>query len=164
MITIRALRNDDNLSDLIELSREFFGEYEAYHEDFFEIETLRDSDIGNFFSRALASKDAATFIALEGGRMIGYVTVSVRTRESFWRIGKEGSVSGLMVHKRHRRRGIGTRLWRKAMAFFERKGARYFTVYTSVNNAGAIKFYERAGMRPLYCHMIGRICQDSRGD
>ena len=163
MITTRILRSDEDLTDLIALSREFFEEYAPHHDAFFAIDVLRDSDIADFFSRSLASDGGTTFIALEDERMIGYITVLVRTRDNFWKIRKEGHISGLMVHKGHRRKGVATLLWRKAMAFCESNGVSYVTVCTSVNNKDAIKFYERNGMTPLLCHMIGATCPDRPG-
>jgi ribosomal protein S18 acetylase RimI-like enzyme len=160
MITTRILRGNDDKTDLVALSREFFEEYAVYHEKFFAIDELCDGDIAGFFSRSLASESGETFIALESARVVGYITISVRTRESFWKVKKEGHISGLMVHRSHRRKGVGTRLWREAMAFFKSRDVSYFTVCTSVNNHGAIRFYERIGMTPLYCHMVGVTSPD----
>jgi ribosomal protein S18 acetylase RimI-like enzyme len=45
----------------------------------------------------------------------------------------------------------------RARAFLEEKGVRYFTVYTSVQNQGALGFYEVNGMVPLYTTMLGDV-------
>lgn len=47
MATIRELRPEDDLGDLIALSRAFFEEYEVHHTEFFKIDQLRDSDIAD---------------------------------------------------------------------------------------------------------------------
>ena len=160
MTEIRSLRKDDNLNDLISLSREFFEEYESHHENFFKIDRLSDSDIVNYFSQWIDDEDGETFIALTGGRIVGYITVYVRTQPIYWKIKKVGDISGLMVQKAYRRRGIARQLLAKARAFFEKKAVRYFTVYTAIGNRGALEFYERSGLLPLYTTMMGAVMDD----
>ncbi len=160
MTEIRSLRKDDNLNDLISLSREFFEEYESHHENFFKIDRLSDSDIVDYFSQWIDDEDGETFIALTGGRIVGYITVYVRTRPIYWKIKKVGDISGLMVQKAYRRRGIAGHLLAKARAFFEKKAVRYFTVYTAIGNRGALEFYERSGLLPLYTTMMGAVMDD----
>jgi len=160
MTEIRSLRKDDKLNDLISLSREFFEEYESHHENFFKIDRLSDSDIVDYFSQWIDDEDGETFIALTGGRIVGYITVYVRTQPIYWKIKKVGDISGLMVQKAYRRRGIAGQLLAKARAFFEKKAVRYFTVYTAIGNRGALEFYERSGLLPLYTTMMGVVMDD----
>ena len=151
------LNKGDKFDDLISLSRDFFEEYQSHHAAFFEIDTLRDSDIVAYFTESMGSDDGATFHALIEGKIVGYITVNVRTQASFWKIKKIGGISGLMVEKGYRRRGIGRLLLARARDFFEEKGASYYTVYTAAGNQGALAFYRQSGMSPLYTTMIGQV-------
>jgi ribosomal protein S18 acetylase RimI-like enzyme len=164
MIEIRRLREDDGLEDLISLSREFFEEYESHHQDFFKIDSLSEGDIVDYFSRSMDSEDGEAFIALAGGRIVGYITVYVRTQPGFWKIKKVGGISGLMVQQAYRRRGIAGQLLARARAFFQERGVRYFTVYTAVANRSALAFYEQSGLLPLYTTMMGEIDLTKIGD
>jgi ribosomal protein S18 acetylase RimI-like enzyme len=155
MTTIRRLGPDDDLGDLIALSRDFFQEYATHHDEFFQIDELHEKDIVDYFARSLNTEDCATFIAVLNGRIVGYITLFVRQHPPFFKIAKYGAISGLMVHKDHRRQGIASRLLAEATAFFQQKGVKYFTVYTAVANHAAVKFYERHGMTPLHINMIG---------
>jgi ribosomal protein S18 acetylase RimI-like enzyme len=155
VIHIRAIRREDDLNDLIELSRDFFQEYAAHHDDFFKIGQLSDGHIVDYFSRWIDDENGETFIALAENRLVGYITVYVRERAAHWRIGKAGDISGLMVHKDYRRRGIATQLLARARAFFAQRAVRYFTVYTAVENKAAMAFYEGNGLVPLHTNMIG---------
>lgn len=157
MIEIRSLTADDALDDLISLSREFFEEYASHHEDFFSIDVLRDEQIVNYFSRLLAGVAADVIIAVADGRIVGYVTVYVREQPDYWNVKRVGDISGLMVQPAYRGQGIGRLLMDRAREFFERQGVRYFTVYTAVENRGAIEFYERCGLRPLYTTLLGEV-------
>ena len=159
---IRALRPQDDLRDLIELSMSFFDEYEDHHEEFFKIDRLSESHIVEFFTRSVGSAESETFVAVEEATAVGYITVSVRTQPSFYKVKKVGAISGFMVQKDSRHRGIGTELLAAATGFFQEKGVRYYTVYTSINNHAAITFYEINGMTPLNTTFIGEITGVSR--
>ena len=156
MIDIRRLRVDDDLGDLIALSHAFSREYEAHHEAFFEIDELRDTDVAAYFHGMLTRDDAAAFVAVDGERMVGYITAYVREQPPYWRVKRVGDISGLMVHPDYRRRGVGGALLRAATAFFRECGAGYYTVYTSIANEAAIRCYKRHGMTPLHTTLLWR--------
>lgn len=155
MMLIRKLQNDDDLSDLISLSKLFFEEYAAHHSEFFSIDHLRDEDITGYFHKSIDTNDGATFIAIEGRRIIGYITVFVRNQPSFWAIKQIGVISGLMVHTDYRRRGIARALFTSAQNFIREQGVKYYTVYTATNNTDAIDLYESCGMTHLQTTLIG---------
>lgn len=117
MIHIRGLQREDDFHDLIALSRDFFQEYEAHYEDFFKIDQLNDSNIVDYFSRWLDNENGKAFIALADKRIVGYITVYVREQAPYWKDKKVGDISGLMVHKDHRRRGIAGQLLTHTRAF-----------------------------------------------
>lgn len=156
-IEIRSLKKDDPFEDLISLSRDFFGEYEGYHQEFFKLDRLNDKDIQAYFTHWLEAEHGGVFIALDKDRIVGYITVVVTTQEPFWKIKKIGHISGLMVHQAYRRLGIGIQLMEKGKDFFEAEAVKYFTVYTAVSNREAIIFYECNGMVPLYTTLFGEI-------
>ena len=117
MIETRSLNKDDNFDDLISLSREFFREYEAYHKDFFKIDNLKDENIVGYFTSFRDNEFREAFIAVDDERIVGYITVYVKDQADYWQVKRVGDISGLMVQKEYRRRGIATRLWAKAKEF-----------------------------------------------
>ena len=157
MTIIRTLQSEDDLNDLITLSKDFFEEYEVHHEEFFDIDNLQEGDIVDFFTHSIEAENGATFVAIEEGRMVGYITVSVRPQPGFYKIKQVGAISGLMVHKDWRRRGIASQLIARTVEFFAEKNVGYYTVYTAWVNQPAIRCYEKHGMSPLYKTFIGRV-------
>ena len=157
MLTIRELRRDDNFAELVQLSRQFFTEYESHHVDFFKIDTLKDQYIIDYFSRWLEHEDGVTFVAIDDGVIVGYITVYVREQPDFWTVKRIGDISGLMVAKSHRRQGVAAKLYQATLTFFNEKQVRYFTVFTAVHNQGALRFYEKQGLMPLSTTLIGEI-------
>lgn len=159
---IRPLSAEDDLCELVELSRAFFAEYQGHHAEFFNVEDLRDDDILAFFSRSLGSEDHRTFLALDGGRIVGYITVAIRSQAPFYQVRRYGTISGLMVQPAYRRQGVARGLMAEAVAFFAERGVRYYTVYTAVANEGALRFYEQEGLAPLQTVLIGRVDPKAR--
>jgi len=161
MLIIRRLDEDHDLDDLISLSREFFAEYEGHHPVFFRIGELHDRDVIDYFRRTTDVEDGATFVAVEDGRITGYITVLIRSQPGYWRIKQVGAISGLMVRQDRRRQGIGRRLMAVARTYFQGKGVMYFTVYTATANEAAIQLYRQSGMELLYVTLLGKVAGDS---
>ena len=155
-VRVRRLQKGEGAQDLVALSRAFFAEYEAHHEVFFRIDSLSDEGILAYFSSFLEREDRAAFVALWQGRIVGYITALVEVQPPYWQIKRVGHISGLMVQEEARRLGIGGRLLDAASDFFREQGVKYYTVYTAVENRGAIEFYRSHGLAPLHSHFLGQ--------
>jgi GNAT superfamily N-acetyltransferase len=105
----------------------------------------------------MESAGSATIIALTDDVIVGYASLAVREQPRFYKVKRIGVVSGLMVAKEHRRKGIATRLFAQARAFCLRNDISYFTVFTAVANQAAVRFCERNGMTALHTTFIGEI-------
>lgn len=156
-IEIRPLRKEDSMDQLILLSKEFFKEYEFHHEYFFKIDVLNNEDILKYFSNWLNNDDKVALVATVGNRIVGYITVYIMNQPNFWEIKQIGHISGLMVEKSYRHKGIGSKLFSAAIDFLKKKQVNYYTLFTAENNIDAIQFYKRNGMTPLYTHLIGCV-------
>lgn len=154
MAVIRTLRQDENFDALVELSRQFFEEYEAHHAEFFDIDQLNADDVVSYFLRFAEAENAAAFVACVDDQIVGYITVYVRSQADYWKFKQVGDISGLMVHKDYRRTGIGSQLMKAAAAFFREKEVKYYTLFTSVANQSALDFYAQVGLVPLYVTLI----------
>jgi len=157
MIEIRPLAKSDNLDDLIELSQAFFEEYEPFHADFFKIDQLRDDDVISYFNKWIEHPDGETFIAFDSNKIVAYITVYVSSQPGYWKVKQVGNISGLMVQKDYRRKGIARRLLEQSVIFFKQKDVRYFTVYTSSENYIALRFYKKHGLNVLHTTMLGDV-------
>jgi ribosomal protein S18 acetylase RimI-like enzyme len=155
MIELRTLEKRDGFEDLIALSRIFFEEYQDHHREFFKIDELKDEDIIRYFANLRDQEDGDVVIALDGNRIVGYITYYVKTQSDQWVVKKVGNISGLMVHPAYRRQGIANQLLARAKTYFQLASIKYFWVYTAVNNQRAISFYESNGLNPLHTTLLG---------
>jgi ribosomal protein S18 acetylase RimI-like enzyme len=156
-LVVRRLQKGDHIQELVALSRDFFAEYEAHHEAFFRIDSLSDEGIVGYFSSFLDGDDRAAFVALQQGCLVGYIAVLVEAQPTHWQVKRVGHISGLMVRQDARRSGVGSQLLAQARDYFREQGVRYYTVYTAVENRGAIEFYRAQGLAPLHAHFLGEI-------
>ena len=154
-ISIHKLTSEDNLNPLLDLCMEFFAEYEQYHKNFFNTDNLSYADISGRFIESTKSNDSITYIAMDDNIIIGYILAAIRDQPDFYRVKKVGVISGLMVAKRYRRKGIGKKLLSKVKSYFEENSINYYTVYTAVNNREAIEFYKKNNMQELHTTLIG---------
>jgi ribosomal protein S18 acetylase RimI-like enzyme len=118
---------------------------------------LKDEHICAYFARFTQNEDSKAYIALDGERIIGYISAYIKQQADHWALKRLGEISGLMVAKDYRRGGIGQQLLERAIDFFAQRGVRYYSVYTAVSNQGAIDFYLGNGMEPRYTTLVGEI-------
>lgn len=154
---IRELGKEDDLKALVQLSKDFFYEYESNHPYFCKIDKIEEADIVSYFARFIGNDDRKAFVAVEGSVIIGYISILIQEQAVYWKVKKVGHISGLMVHQDHRRKGIGRKLLQAAIGYFKAKGIRQYTLFTSVNNKSGIEFYEKCGLEKLYTTMMGEV-------
>jgi GNAT superfamily N-acetyltransferase len=97
------------------------------------------------------------FLAVEDGRIIGYLTAYKKEQASCWQTKQVGKISGLRVNQNFRHQGIAARLLNDAEAFFISLDVRCYTTFTSTNNHGALDFYHQTGMRPLSITLVAEL-------
>jgi ribosomal protein S18 acetylase RimI-like enzyme len=149
------MTRDDSFDDLIALSREFFTEYESYHAELFKIDQIEDEMVVQYFNLMLDK--GVVFVALDGSRMIGYITAYVKDQPSCWQVKQVGEISGLMVAPGYRRQGVASRLLAEVEGYFRQKSLRFYSLYTSAHNKTGLAFYEKRGLTPLQVTLIGEL-------
>ena len=85
----------------------------------------------------LQSPNAIFFVALNGGRVVGYVGMH--------RVLDEGYIANVAVDERFRRRGVATALMGRLAAFARRERLGFLTLEVREHNAPAIAFYRGLG-------------------
>jgi len=156
IILIKELDSNDNLMELLDLSKDFFYEYENNHE-LFKIDVINELDIRNYFNNFIGNDRKIAYIAINEKKIVGYITLYYKDQPSYWTVKEIGEISGLMVNKNFRQNGIAGMLIIKAIEYFKQKGIEYYTVFTSVNNTKGISLYEKYGLKPLQTVLFGKI-------
>jgi ribosomal protein S18 acetylase RimI-like enzyme len=90
--------------------------------------------------------DVTTFVAEDGGRVVGYAAAQIRREEPPSDV---GVVSYNAVDPEYRGRGIGTALTRHVVDYLKQQGARVLAVWTLEADEPARRLYERLGFQEL---------------
>ncbi|MCG2783518.1 MAG: GNAT family N-acetyltransferase [Anaerolineae bacterium] len=123
---------------MIESFRDHYGFVERPFED--ELENFRHHFLGDpIYDPSL------WFVAMDGDEMVG---ISVCRAEDYEN-SEQGFVNELGVRREWRKRGIASALLKTSFAEFYRRGKKGAALGVDANSlTGALKIYERAGMRP----------------
>ena len=125
MIVIRTLRKSDNYYDLVELTKEFYKEYEL-HNDLYLTDRISEKEIRKFFRDATKHGDEEAFVAVDNGKIVGFVLLSIEPRvPTFYRIKKIGLISIMMVDRAHRKSGMGSMLMERAKKWLKARKVEY---------------------------------------
>ncbi len=83
------------------------------------------------------SSDQQTFVAKQGGKIVGFCAVA--------RHADKNQLQAIYILPEFHGKGIGKKLWNRALEFFDLK--KDITVEVATYNAQAIAFYERLGFK-----------------
>lgn len=97
---------------------------------------------GIWIEKSCAGDAGAVWVAEESGSAAGYITCHKED-------GGIGRIGLLAVRSDLRGRGAGRELVAGAMAWFAEQGCSGVRVATQAGNGGALRFYGRAGFRPV---------------
>jgi ribosomal protein S18 acetylase RimI-like enzyme len=92
------------------------------------------------------------------GEPFGYAVLSVKPSMASWDVGpRVGELETLAVAAAARGRGIGTMLIEACRERLRAEGIAHWAVGVVEANEGATRLYERAGFKPFYRELLGRV-------
>jgi ribosomal protein S18 acetylase RimI-like enzyme len=101
---------------------------------------------------------AAVPAADAAGTALGYAAVVTEPPGPTWELGERaGELESLVVAATARGAGIGTALIERCRETLREAGIEYWTVGVVEGNDGAARLYERAGFRPFFRDLGGRV-------
>jgi N-acetylglutamate synthase len=99
--------------------------------------TLREADSRAAVVHYLAHNPGLSFVARDGGRLIGAVLAGAD--------GRRGYLQHLAVAPTHRRQGVGTNLANRVLEALRAAGLAKCHLFVRSENASARKFWQRLG-------------------
>jgi ribosomal protein S18 acetylase RimI-like enzyme len=150
-------------SRLDELGPLFRAMHEHHRESGPQLLPFRSSDEAwerrrRHYAALLESGRGHLLLAEENGRAIGYAMVSQTGGQATLATGdRMAELETLSVEEVERGQGVGRALMDAAYAVMRELGASEVMLYVLEGNDGAVRFYERLGMRPYLRVMLGRV-------
>jgi ribosomal protein S18 acetylase RimI-like enzyme len=103
----------------------------------------------------LSDGSGRLFVAERDGRPVGYLMLTIGDGPATWEVGdRVGEIETMAVLPAERSSGVGGALMDAALAAAEAAGVEAIAVGVVHSNAGAIRFYERAGFEPFYVELL----------
>lgn len=105
--------------------------------------------------------DGAIFVAIEGGKVVGYTTIlaSIRNDELESGVLEYGLVADLVVSEGFRGNGIGGELLRTAENYARTYGVRFLRIGSLAMNQTARQLYESQGYATFYVEVEKDLAQ-----
>ena len=100
------------------------------------------------------------FIAEESGRVLGYAFCIHKVTENnpILRDRRELYIDDLCVDENRRGGGVGKQLYERVLAYAREQKFDAVTLNVWCGNDSAMRFYEKAGLRPRNIHMETELC------
>jgi len=99
-----------------------------------------------FRKEVLKSKETLHLVAIFKGQIVGFADAGrVRSESPDHNHMKRGEIYAIYLLEHHKRKGIGTILYKQCRAWFSHQGMETFVTWVLVNNQRARCFYEREG-------------------
>jgi ribosomal protein S18 acetylase RimI-like enzyme len=146
---IRKLESKDKIS-LANLLEEFYEFTLAnIKTDFLPYMTLRNKTSSlKAWTKSNYNKGNTVYVAEENDKIVGFICCTIRNKKGTI-FNKEGHIENLFVSKNFRKKGIGKKLYEKAIEDFKKLQCTHIGLFTFFDYKGAIAFYKSLGLEPF---------------
>jgi ribosomal protein S18 acetylase RimI-like enzyme len=158
-MSVISQANESHVPQIVELWKELM----AFHAER-DPQFARAEDGAVHFEKylrdLLAKAEWRVFVALDGERVVGYLMAQVAKRPPVIKHRDFGFISDLAVTKAHRRRGVGQKLLRAAIAWFAERGLRRVEAHVATANEVSTAFWSAQGFEAYLHTMRLRLAED----
>ena len=144
-LLLRQAQRDD-IPSLVRLCKEL-QDLHAAIDPLWELSPNWKSAMQAFFSNMIRKAGVRVFIADIAGSPVGYCLAAAKDNPPVRPKGRYGYIVDLMVTERHRRRGVGRKLFNAAVEWFRFKDIRRVEIKAAVLNEQSIAFWNSLGFK-----------------
>jgi ribosomal protein S18 acetylase RimI-like enzyme len=150
--TIRPGRRDD----AAEAARLWMQSAEEHttHDPVYATAAGAEKTMRRFLADLASSGHSFLFVALAGGRTVGFISGELREGSPTFLPKTWASVDDVFVEPDHRNLGMGRALLRSVEAWAKERGASGVSLQVAAANARARKFYEELGFREISVYEV----------
>jgi ribosomal protein S18 acetylase RimI-like enzyme len=150
--TIRPGRRDD-AAEAARLWMQSAEEHTA-HDPVYATAAGAEKTMRRFLADLATSGHSFLFVALAGGRTVGFISGELREGSPTFLPKTWASVDDVFVEPDHRNLGMGRALLRSVEAWAKERGASGVSLQVAAANARARKFYEELGFREISVYEV----------
>jgi len=150
--TIRPGRRDD-AAEAARLWMQSAEEHTA-HDPVYATAAGAEKTMRRFLADLASSGHSFLFVALAGGRTVGFISGELREGSPTFLPKTWASVDDVFVEPDHRNLGMGRALLSSVEAWAKERGASGVSLQVAAANARARKFYEELGFREISVYEV----------
>ena len=150
--TIRPGRRDD-AAEAARLWIQSAEEHTA-HDPVYATAAGAEKTMRRFLADLASSGHSFLFVALAGGRTVGFISGELREGSPTFLPKTWASVDDVFVEPDHRNLGMGRALLRSVEAWAKERGASGVSLQVAATNARARKFYADLGFREISVYEV----------
>jgi ribosomal protein S18 acetylase RimI-like enzyme len=150
--TIRPGRRDD-AAEAARLWMQSAEEHTA-HDPVYATAPGAEKTMRRFLADLASSGHSFLFVAVSGGRTVGFISGELREGSPTFQPKTWASVDDVFVEPDHRNLGMGRALLESVGAWARERGASGISLQVAAANARARKFYEELGFREISVYEV----------
>ena len=101
------------------------------------------------WSKTLYEDDCVTLILKERNFILGFITLRFSSFNPFKNVDKLGEVDLIVIDKKLRRKGLGTKLLQRALFYMKTCAVTHVMLNVAKNNIDAVNFWQKHRFRTL---------------
>ena len=130
------------------------AEEHTAHDAVYETAPGAEKTMRRFLADLASSGHSFLFVAVAGGRVVGFISGELREGSPTFLPKTWASVDDVFVEPDHRNRGMGRALLRSVGEWARERGAGGISLQVAAANARARKFYEELGFREISVYEV----------
>ena len=112
---------------------------------------------GKYLSSQITSRKAIVLLAVEDGKIQGYLLAHTAEKPPVFAARKYGMITDLAVTEANRRGGIGTKLYEESIEWFKSKKIERIELGVTTSNPVSYAFWSKLGYKAYYSKLYRNI-------
>lgn len=145
-----------DLDALVELQSKLVQGYESI-DKFYALRNNYKNIVKKYFLENLSSKDSLFFLALNKGKIIGYIFCNYREWIPIFKFRKHVAILDVYVEPEFRRMRAAQRMFDEVKRFARKQSADFVVLDVDVGNDAAQGLYKKNGFKHIMSRMVLRL-------
>jgi ribosomal protein S18 acetylase RimI-like enzyme len=143
---------NSHVPGIIDVWEEFARFHEPYDPRFPMKDNVREG-YQIHINDLIKAEDTLVLVALDNGKVIGYVIAAVRKSSPAFKREKYGHIEEMAVTADYRRKGIGSELLKKILAWFQSQDLDMIELSVAARNPIGYSFWKKHGFKDYLHHL-----------
>jgi len=141
-----------HIPEIVKLWEEFSRFHEPFDPRFPMVDNAR-SGYETHLRESLVAEDTRVLVALDEGRVVGYVMAMIRKSAPVWKRKRYGYIEEMAVTASSRRHGVGSLLLKVVLDWFKSENLDMIELSVAAKNKVGYSFWKKHGFKDYLHHL-----------